>query len=603
MKPKRTLARSIFFYIASIVLITVMSIGFSSYYISSSKLKEQSEQHLTEIVSNAVNHTDLYLKNYERAHLSLFTNSAVKKFLDDPPTGDYEYYLFTDKLMDNVINPLFIKSPEIMTVYLGDYNDHWVYFENPALKPIVDPVPSFTMAELDKETDPQGNMTIISNSVFAESDNQFITLARKIHGEVFNEFKGILAIEIKADEFATLWKGINLGPNGFFAIVDNDGRIVYHPDKQRIGATVTQELMGKIEGNDGKAFKDASFGENRMVVSSKSAYTGWNLLVSIPTADINRPLSSIRTSSFWVGGVTLLIALLISYHFGRKIAKPIQILKNGMRQTEKGNWVKIPQLQSNNELDELIHRYNLMVISLSELMDTLYRTELSKKDAELERQKAELQSLQLQINPHFLYNTLENIIVYAVIQQSTEITEIVDAIASMFRYSIQNNIEETAVVNELKHVLNYMTIMKHRVGREFELDVRIPPHFFLKKTARLTLQPLIENIFQHGFADGIEAHHYIRLDAFLQDGDLVIVLEDNGVGMTPEQLASLNKQLSANQLAEAKLHQGSGNSGGIGLMNVHRRIQLLFGEQYGLRMESELGMGTRVFMRFPDVET
>lgn len=601
MKP--SLARSIFAYIASVVLITVVSIGIFSYYISSNKLKEQSEQHLTEIVSNAVNHTDLYLKNYERAHLSLFTNSHVKKFLDDPPTGDYEYYLFTDNLMDNVINPLFIKSPEIMTVYLADYNGHWVYYENPALKPIVDPVPAFTMEELDKEADPQGNLTIISNSVFSESNNQFITLARKIHGEVFNEFKGILAIEIKADEFSTLWKGVNLGPNGFFAIVDNDGRIVYHPDKQQVGTSVNTELMAKIDGNQLKSFKDSSFGDERLVVSSKSAYTGWNLMVSIPTADINEPLSSIRYSSFWVGGITLLIALLLSYRFGRNITKPIQILKNGMRQTEKGNWVKIPQLQTKNELDELIHRYNLMVISLSELMDTLYRTELSKKDAELERQKAELQSLQLQINPHFLYNTLENIIVYAVIQQSSEITEIVDAIASMFRYSVQTHIEETAIVNELKHVLNYMTIMKHRVGREFELDVRIPPEYFLKKTARLTLQPLIENIFQHGFSDGIEEYHYIRLDAWVQDDDLVIVLKDNGVGITPERLSKLQSQLDANQLAEAKFHRGMEGSGGIGLMNVHRRIQLVFGEQYGLRIESELGRGTRIYIRFPDIGT
>ncbi|MDF2644293.1 MAG: signal protein [Paenibacillus sp.] len=601
MKP--SLARSIFAYIASVVLITVVSIGLFSYYISSNKLKEQSEQHLTEIVSNAVNHTDLYLKNYERAHLSLFTNSHVKKFLDDPPTGDYEYYLFTDNLMDNVINPLFIKSPEIMTVYLADYNGHWVYYENPALKPIVDPVPAFTMEELDKEAEPQGNLTIISNSVFSESNNQFITLARKIHGEVFNEFKGILAIEIKADEFSTLWKGVNLGPNGFFAIVDNDGRIVYHPDKQQVGTSVNTELMAKIDGNQLKSFKDSSFGDERLVVSSKSAYTGWNLMVSIPTADINEPLSSIRYSSFWVGGITLLIALLLSYRFGRNITKPIQILKNGMRQTEKGNWVKIPQLQTKNELDELIHRYNLMVISLSELMDTLYRTELSKKDAELERQKAELQSLQLQINPHFLYNTLENIIVYAVIQQSSEITEIVDAIASMFRYSVQTHIEETAIVNELKHVLNYMTIMKHRVGREFELDVRIPPEYFLKKTARLTLQPLIENIFQHGFSDGIEEYHYIRLDAWVQDDDLVIVLEDNGVGITPERLSKLQSQLDANRLAEAKFHRGMEGSGGIGLMNVHRRIQLVFGEQYGLRIESELGRGTRIYIRFPDIGT
>ncbi|MEK3724487.1 cache domain-containing sensor histidine kinase [Paenibacillus sp. FSL H8-0034] len=600
MKP--TLARSIFAYIASVVIITAASIGFFSYHISSKKLSEQNEQHLKEIVSNAVNHTDLYLKLYERAHLSLFTNTDVKKFLDAPPQGDYEYYEFTNKLKVNVIDPLFIKSPEIMTVYLIDYNHNWVYYENPALKPIADPLPEVTLEELDKEADAQGNLTIINNSVFAGSSNQFITLARKIHGEVFNEFKGILAIEIKSNEFSTLWRGINLGPNGFFSIVDNEGRIVYHPDKKQIGSFVDKQLLSKLESNPLESFIDASGGEERMVVSLKSAYSGWNLMVSLPTADINEPLSSIRISSIWVGGVTLLIALLLSYRFGRNITKPIQILKKGMRQTEQGNWVKIPQLRTRNELDELIERYNLMVVSLSELMDTLYRTELSKKDAELEHQKAQLQSLQLQINPHFLYNTFENIICYAVIQQSEEITEIVDAIASMFRYSVQTDIEETAIVNELKHVLNYMTIMKHRIGREFELDVRIPPQFFLKKTVRLTLQPLIENIFQHAFADGLEEHHFIRLDAWIEGDDLVMVVEDNGVGIAPDRLAVLQSQLDTNQLAESNLSGGKGH-GGIGMMNVHRRIQLVFGEKYGLCMESEQGKGTRLFIRFPDLAT
>ncbi|MCY9590256.1 sensor histidine kinase [Paenibacillus chitinolyticus] len=599
---KKTLSRTIFIYIAVVVIITASSIGWFSYHISSSQLRQQNEQHLIEAVSNAVNHTDLYLKLYERAHLSLFTHPDIRKFLDSPPKDDYAYFQYTDTLKKQVIDPLFLKTPEIMTVYLTDYSKNWVYFVNPALKIIQDPVPGATVEELDKETDSNGNLTIINNSVFTESDTQLITLSRKIHGQVFNEFKGILTIQIKSDEFSTLWKGVNLGPGGFFSIVDHEGRIVHHPDKTRIGKVIGGELLAKLENTQLTSFTDASFGEERMIVSRKSSYSGWNLMVSIPTEDINRPIASIRYLSFLVGGITLLIALLISYRFGRIITKPIHILKRGMRQTEQGNWMKIPQLRTRNEFSELIDRYNLMVASLSELMDTLYKTELSKKDAELERQKAELQSLQLQINPHFLYNTLENIICYAVIRQSEEITEIVDAIAAMFRYSVQTHIEETAIVNELKHVLNYMTIMKHRVGRDFELDVRITPEFFLKKTARLTLQPLIENVFQHAFADGIEDYHYIRLDAWTdeEERDLVIVIEDNGVGIPPEKLASLKRQLESNQLADSALGGRKGH-GGIGLMNVHRRIQLVFGEKYGLSISSIQGQGTSISIRFPNI--
>ncbi|MFS0838985.1 cache domain-containing protein [Paenibacillus sp. 1P03SA] len=244
---KKTLSRTIFIYIAVVVIITAASIGWFSYHISSSQLRQQNEQHLIEAVTNAVNHTDLYLKLYERAHLSLFTHPDIRKFLDSPPKDDYAYFQYTDSLKKQVIDPLFLKTPEIMTVYLTDYNKNWVYFVNPALKIIQDPVPGATLEELDKETDSNGNLTIINNSVFSESDTQLITLSRKIHGQVFNEFKGILTIQIKSDEFSTLWKGVNLGRGGFFSIVDHEGRIVHHPDKTRIGQVIGGELLAKLE--------------------------------------------------------------------------------------------------------------------------------------------------------------------------------------------------------------------------------------------------------------------------------------------------------------------------------------------------------------------
>ena len=411
-------------------------------------------------------------------------------------------------------------------------------------------------------------------------------------------------MEIKSEEFSTLWSGMNLGDRGFFCIVDDTGRIVYYPDRLLLGTFIQAGLLNKIKGNQLQAFSDASFGEERMFVSLKSTYSEWNLFLAIPTKEIQKPLESIRYSSVMIGGLTLLAALLLSYRFGRMIVRPIQILKKGMRQTEQGKWVVLPLMNTRDELDDLIRSYNIMVVRLSELMETLYKAELDKKDAELERQRAELQSLQLQINPHFLYNTFESIICYAVIQESEEITEIVEAISYMFRYSVQTNIEETVIVNELKHVLNYLIIMKHRTGREFELEVRMPPAFYLMKMVRLTLQPLVENIFQHAFTDGIEEYHYIRLDASIADGNLVVVLEDNGAGIAPDRLAHLQAQLESNRLGSSSCEQPHDNSsilrrGGLGLMNVNRRIQLVFGEQYGLQIESEAERYTRIHIVMP----
>jgi two-component system sensor histidine kinase YesM len=243
-------------------------------------------------------------------------------------------------------------------------------------------------------------------------------------------------------------------------------------------------------------------------------------------------------------------------------------------------------------------RYNLMVNRLSELVDKVYQAELSDQESQMERQKAELQSLQLQINPHFLYNTLETIVCYAVIQDSKEISEIVKALAYMLRYSVQTNLEEITVANELKHVLYFLIVLRHRIGREFEVDVAIHPDYLLRNMVRLTLQPLVENAFQHAFPDGVEDYHYIRIDAGEDESTFWVSVEDNGAGMSEQRLAELREKLSTNRLADNENGSLQG-IGGIGVVNVHRRIQMVFGEQYGLKIESEIEKGTKLLMIMP----
>lgn len=168
----------------------------------------------------------------------------------------------------------------------------------------------------------------------------------------------------------------------------------------------------------------------------------------------------------------------------------------------------------------------------------------------------------------------------------------------MLRYSIQTNLEEITIANELNHVLSYMTILKHRIGREFEIDVVIPPTLLLAKMVRLTLQPLIENIFQHAFPEGIEDKHYIRIDARKEGDRFLVLVEDNGAGMSRERLDKLREKLNLNQLADTE-GDSLYHRGGIGLMNVHRRIQMVFGEQYGLSVESVENEGTRLILSMP----
>lgn len=597
---KGSLYRKLLLYFLVIIVATLVSVGISTYSKSSKELDDQIRRHMSQIINNAINHTDLYLKSYERSIIALLNNRDVKKFIDLPnPPEDYDYYHYRKLIKEVGLQPILIRNPEILSIYIISFDGNAIYDYNGM------PDETFSSAEIEEQlrylleyTKPDGSLSIMNSSIFPSYDKQVVRLARQIKGYSSTDYKGILAIEIKSMELSALWNGVDLGEDGYFFIVDKMGKIVYHPDPSRIRTDVEGPFRDNILHADEQMFMVNEEGRERMFMSRKSDYSGWNLVVSMPMDQIMKPVSSIRMTTIIVGLFTFAFASLLAYRFSRSITRPIQVLKKGMRQTEKGNWMMIPLPEQKDEITELMVRYNLMVNRLSELVEQVYEAELKNHETQMERQKAEFQSLQLQINPHFLYNTLETIVCYAAVQDSEEISDIVKAMAYMLRYSIQTNLEEITVANELNHVLNYMIILKHRIDREFEIDVSVPPRFLLKKMVRLTLQPLVENVFQHAFPDGVEDHHWIRIDAEEKGDRFRVIVEDNGVGIALDHLQRLQSKLQTNRLADEE--DGSRkDKGGIGMVNVHRRIQMVFGEEYGLTIESEPGRGTRMIMNMP----
>lgn len=581
-----------------VILLSLSTVGIAFYTISARQLSQSAENQMTQIVNNAVHHTNLYLSSYQRSMVALLSNLNVKKYIDLPSDREeYENYRYLTDIRDSIVEPVWIRNPEISALYILGYNGNALYYFNGGTEPFLGP--EDTAKQIDyfkKHTDPSGRLTIVNHSIQGEGA-PMLTLIRRIRGLRSPEMKGFVGIEVKSEELSTLWKGIDLGKDSYFFIVDNQGRIQYHADPGMTGKALPASLANQISGAGASMFHSEAEGEKRAYISRKADYSDWNLVVSIPDSQLTKPLETTRTLMFIVAGITFLCALFLANRFGGAITNPIRRLMKGMSQTEKGNWEFIPLPKRHDEITELIIRYNLMVNRLSELVDIVYQSELKNKEMQAERQKAEFQSLQLQINPHFLYNTLETVVCYAVIQDSEEISEIVGALSYMLHYSVRTHLEEITVANELKHVMYFMVIINHRIGRTFEIDMRVAPELLLRKMVRLTLQPLVENVFQHAFRGGIEDHHAIAIDAGEEEDCFWVSVEDNGCGMAPERLEELRAKLRENRLAdgggEGQIH------GGIGVANVHRRIQLVFGEDYGLSVESSPGRGTKMIMRMP----
>jgi two-component system sensor histidine kinase YesM len=587
------LVRKVYIYFVVIITLALVTVGVTGYWRSSNALENQYEGLLTQIVDNVLHETDLFLKSYERATLSILISPVVKEALDLPARSTAGFYS-SEMAMKNVFQPVLINNPEIsMTYIIGyngfratDFNAHIVPFNYKGFDEYVDQM---------KEDDTINGKLTIKDSGFLDGH---LTLIRKLGDRTSSTlFKGLMGFELKIGELTTLWKGIKLGNSGYFFIVNDRGKILYHPDPSRIGKQLDGMHFNTVEAKTDQIFELP--GEpGRVFFSRKSDYSGWTLVASMSTAEQRQPISDLRQTTLIVGIITLILATFLAYRFGQSIVRPVRLLENGMRQTAKGLWTRVPLTGSLDEMDQLIISYNTMVSRLEELVERVYETELRNQDNLMKRQQAEFQSLQLQINPHFLYNTLEIIICYAVIQKSSEIKDIVRSLSYMLRYSIRTDLEEITVANELKHVLYFMSIMKYRNQREFEIDVRISTDYLLDSMVRLTLQPLVENVFKHAFPYGIEDRHTIIIDAWKNEADFYVVVQDNGCGIHAEALQQLNTRL-LNSRQEKLVDTQTTIEGSIGLLNVHNRIQMVFGPEYGLSVQSKLGIGTKVMIRMP----
>ncbi|KRE59905.1 sensor histidine kinase [Paenibacillus sp. Soil750] len=587
------LVRKVYIYFVIIITLALVTVGVTGYWRSSNELEKQYEGLLTQIVDNVLHETDLFLKSYERATLSILISPVVKEALDLPYHATSGFYS-SELAMKGVFQPVLINNPEISMTYIvgyngfqaTDFNAHIVPFNYKGFDEYVEQM---------KEDDTINGKLTIKDSGFLDGH---LTLIRKLADRTSSTtFKGLMGFELKIGELNTLWKGIKLGNSGYFFIVNDRGKILYHPDSNRVGKQLDGMHFNTVEAKTNQVFELP--GEpGRVFFSRKSDYSGWTLEASMSISEQRQPISDLRQTILIVGIITLFLATFLAYRFGQSIVRPVRLLENGMRQTAKGLWTRVPLTGSLDEMDQLIISYNTMVSRLEELVERVYETELRNQDNLMKRQQAEFQSLQLQINPHFLYNTLEIIICYAVIQKSSEIKDIVRSLSYMLRYSIRTDLEEITVANELKHILYFMSIMKYRNQREFEIDVRISTDYLLDSMVRLTLQPLVENVFKHAFPYGIEDTHTIIIDAWKEEADFYVVVQDNGCGIDAESLQQLNTRL-LNSRQEKLVDSQPTFEGSIGLLNVHNRIQMVFGQQYGLSVQSEQGIGTKVTIHMP----
>ena len=327
------------------------------------------------------------------------------------------------------------------------------------------------------------------------------------------------------------------------------------------------------DGNHEEEFE----GAKRIVTVKTVGYTGWKIVGVSPLGGMNLNAMKTRLLMVFIAGLVVFLLLIINSFISSKITDPIKVLEESVNEIESGNLETRVYVGGSYEIRHLGTSIQTMAERIRKLMDDIVKEHESKR-------KTEFDVLQAQINPHFLYNTLDIIVWMIENEKQADAVRVVTALARFFRISLSKGKSIISVRDELEHVRNYLMIQHMRFKNRFSYEIEADDEVLDLACPKLILQPLVENAIYHGmeFMDG---DGEIRIRAWKEGEDLYIRVSDNGLGMTQEQVDRILSDTD---------HVPSKSGSGIGVRNVNERIRLYFGTAYGLTVESELDVGTAV---------
>ena len=396
--------------------------------------------------------------------------------------------------------------------------------------------------------------------------------------------QGILLIHLNYTGLKLLLDGVTLGNEGYIYLIDGNGEIIYHPRAQLIDSGLEHENNRAVSEYRDGIYQETFHGEERVITVKSVGYTGWKLIGVAPRQTVS--LNSLKTQLLvvFVAAFILFLMSLVNSYISSRITTPIRKLELSVNEIEKGNLNAKVDAEGSYEIRHLGQSVQNMAKQIQVLMADIVSEHEKKR-------KQEFDTLQSQINPHFLYNTLDIIVWMIENEKPDQAVKAVTALARFFRISLSRGKSIITVKDELEHVRNYLMIQHMRFKNRFSYTIEAEDEVLELASLKLMLQPLVENAIYHGmeFMDG---DGEIFISAWKEGEDLYLKVSDNGLGMTEEQVARLFSDTP---------HTGSSRGSGIGVKNVNERIRLYFGSEYGLSIESEPDEGTVVTIHLPAV--
>lgn len=568
-----------------LILVTVASISYISYHKTSGMMEEKVAESTRRSFEQAATFIAYKLNNVKDVSSMLFMNGELRKIL----SKSGEDYSLGAQLDDYATLKEIIRSAqngrEVYTIRLYVNNAAIYSRENSTFQSMEEIEGKIWFEQMMNNRDGiYCRPTYQYDFGDARGEKSLISCVRTLQADGFNgRIIGVLSIDMLENSISEIMRQTDITRNGQVFLTDKDGMIISGLDQGDYGRklAVLDEHPSLFENGTGTIYARYK-GQSSMVIHKNVEGTSWQLVALIPAKEIAEQSRLLAQDLLGVLSIVILLAVGIAVWISEGITRRIRLLLRHIRKIEDEKWDAGPAIiGSTDEVGVLQTHFNRMSETMRRLIQEKYQVEVQKKSAELK-------ALQAQINPHFLYNTLDMIHWLAMKHRAPEISDIVGRLAKFFRLSLSEGRDVITIREELEHVRTYLDIQNKRFGGTIEHFYEIEAGLESCVTVKLILQPIVENSVLHGIQEREDKRGTIRITAAREEGTLRIVVEDDGVGMNPEKAERLGQ----------KLREGGG---GYGLQNVIDKIKLYYGEGYGLEFESEPGRGTRVTIRIPAV--
>lgn len=568
----------IFATVAVLILSAVVIVTGVSMKFTNTSIFENSSEYTHTIIQQMNQNIDSYIDYMENIAYLISSNEDVQDYLFDEKIDNEGRYRILNQLQT-----ILDSRSDIRNVGIISKNGRMLI--NDGSKSVNQDLDLNTQewyaTALEKPNGPILTSSHVQHIISGERP-WVITLSRGIRDRSGSgEKEGVFFIDLNYSAISELCDQSTVGTKGYAFILDAKGNIVYHPQQQQLYNELQTENISLIMDTDEDTVLTGTGNDGKLYSISRSGKTGWTVVDCTSVRELLRKSRQAQSVYVLTAIILVIVALLFSRFMARSITLPIQKLRDSMKKVQEGDFsVSDVVVDSKNEIGSLTKSFDVMTHRIHELME-------QNVHEQEEKRKSELKALQSQINPHFLYNTLDSIIWMAEGKKNEEVVLMTASLARLLRQSISNEDEVVPIANEVEYARGYLTIQKMRYKDKLEFQIEVDSSILYIPLIKLVLQPIIENAIYHGLKYK-ESKGLLIVKGFMKDGNAVLQVIDDGVGMDEETLAHIYDK-----------HKVNYHSNGVGVYNVQKRLKLYYGEDYGITYTSELGKGTTATITIP----